>query len=243
MIRQAGCLFLSVLLLLFLTACSGNNQQHVDDHPFDFYIDMTTKDDIERLADEPFVEGVFPFTLMIFQRPGYTNSQMGQIAVLAAPSFEGLEYSPFNSTYLKDEDPTIMQDIEKNPILIDEALAKAERLKVGDVLYQESKASDEVMEFTVAGIYRHTSLFAQYEAVALINNQILRIFSEIVDEMGYTNAYVKATDLTLLKAFFDEEFIPQLQLKGMSEEEIAVIPEEDLKAYYEEYDDHMNRMK
>ena len=99
------------------------------------------------------------------------------------------------------------------------------------------------MEFTVAGIYRHTPLFAQYEAVALINEQILRIFSEIVNELGYTNAYVKASDQTALRTYFDEEFIPHLPLKGLSEEEIAAIPKEDLKAYYEEYDDHMERMK
>ena len=64
-----------------------------------------------------------------------------------------------------------------------------------------------------------------------------------MEELGYTNAYVKASDLTALRAYFDEEFIPQLQLIGLSEEEISAIPREDLKAYYEEYDAHMNRMK
>ena len=36
---------------------------------------------------------------------------------------------------------------------------------------------------------------------------------------------------TGLKTFLDEEFVPHLQLKGLSEEEIATIPEEELKAY------------
>ena len=69
------------------------------------------------------------------------------------------------------------------------------------------------------------------------------MFSDTVDELGYTNAYIKATDLTALKKYLDEDFIPHLQLKGLSEEEIASIPQEELKAYYEEYTAHMNRMK
>ena len=88
------------------------------------------------------------------------------------------------------------------------------------------------MEFTVAGIYRHSPLFAQFETVALINDQIIRIFSDLVDEMSYTNAYVKASDLTALRTYFDAEFVPHLMLKGLSEEEIADIPKETLKAYY-----------
>ena len=68
-------------------------------------------------------------------------------------------------------------------------------------------------------------------------------FSDKVDELGYTNAYVKASDLIALRAYLDEAFIPHLQLKGLSDEEIAAIPEEILKAYYEEYDAHMNRMR
>ena len=240
--RQTGYILLSVIVLLFFAGCSGNTP-HAGSHPFDFYIDLTTKEDIEGLSAEPFVEGVFPFTLMIFQRPGHDNSQSGQFAILAAPSFDTLEYSPFNRMYMKSEDPAIMQDREKNPILIDEALVKAEKLKVGDTLYQETKISDVPMEFTVAGIYRHTPLFAQYEAVALINEQIVRIFSEIVDELGYTNAYVKASDLAALRTYFDEGFIPHLPLKGLSEEEIAAVPKEDLKVDYEEYDYHMERMK
>ncbi len=240
--RQTACILLSVVILLIFAGCSGKAQKP-GERPFDFYIDLTTKEDIDGLSAEPFVEGVFPFTLMIFQRPGHDNPQSGQFAILAAPSFDTLEYSPFNRMYLKSEDQAIMQDSDKNPIIIDESLAKAEKLKVGDTLYQETKISDAPLEFTVAGIYRHTPLFAQYEAVALINEQIVRIFSEIVDELGYTNAYVKASDRAALRTYFDEEFIPHLPLKGLSEDEIAAIPKEDLKVDYEEYDYHMERMK
>lgn len=241
-VKQAGCVMLSMVLLLFLAGCSGDPLRE-DRRPFDFYIDVTTQEDIGGLAGEPFVKGVFPFTLMTFQRPGNTNPQVGQIAILVAPSFDGLVYTPFYSANRKQEDAAIMQDQGKNPILIEEALAKAERIQVGDTFYQETKASDEPLAFTVAGIYRHPPLFAQYEAVALINDQILRVFSEKVDELGYTNAYVKASDLTALREYFDEEFVPHLPLKGLSEEEIAAIPKENLKAYYEEYDAHMKRMK
>lgn len=77
----------------------------------------------------------------------------------------------------------------------------------------------------------------------MTNDQINRIFADIVDEMGYTNVYIKASDLTALIKHLDEDFIPHLQLKGLSEEDIAGIPKEELKAYYEEYEAHMKRMK
>ena len=242
-IRRTGCMILSVIFLLVFIGCSGSGHPQEAEHPFDVYIDLTTKEDIDSLSGESFVEGVFPFTLLVFQRPGYENPQAGQIAVLAAPSFAGLDYSPVSRSSMKNSDPAIMRDPEKNPILIEESLAKTERLKVGDVFRQETKASDEPLTFTVAGIYRYSPLFAEFEAVALINDQIVSVFSDKVDELGYTNAYVKASDLTALKTYLDEDFVPHLQLKGLSEEEIAAIPEEVLKAYYEEYDAHMNRMK
>ena len=242
-VKQTGCIILFAVMLVVFTGCSGSNRSKEAEHPFDFYIDLTTKEDIDGLSGESFVEGVFPFTLLVFQRPGYDNPQAGQIAVLAAPSFAGLDYSPVSRSSMKNSDPAIMRDPEKNPILIEESLAKTERLKVGDVFRQETKASDEPLTFTVAGIYRHSPLFAEFEAVALINDQIVSVFSDKVDELGYTNAYVKASDLTALKTYLDEDFVPHLQLKGLSEEEIAAIPEEVLKAYYEEYDAHMNRMK
>ena len=240
--KKTGCIILFAVILAVFAGCSGSNQSQNADHPFDFYIDLTTKEDIDGLSGESFVKGVFPYTLMIFQRPGYDNPQAGQIAVLVTPSFAGLDYSPITSSSMKISDPAIMQDLKKNPILIEESLAKTEKLKVGNIIFQETKASDEPLEFTVAGIYHHSPLFAQFEAAALVNEQISSVFSDKVDELGYTNAYVKASDLTALKTYLNEEFVPHLQLKGLSEEDIAAIPEEELHAYYEEYDAHMNRM-
>ena len=235
-------LILLSMMLLLSAGCSGNTAQKDADHPFDFYIDCTTQGDIESLSEEPFVKGVFPFTLMIFQRPGYSHPMEGQIAFLAVPSLDGIEFSPYHRGRLKKEDSAILQDPARNPILIDETMAKAEKLSVGDVFYQETKITGEPMEFTVAGIFRHAELFAQFEAIVLINEQISRIFSGIVDELGYTNAYVKASDPSALKAYFDEGFIPHLMLKGLSEDVIASIQAEDLKVSYEDYESHMNRM-
>ena len=238
--KQAVCILLTAIVTLCSAGCSGIGSEQEAVHPFDFYIDLTTKDDIDGLSRESFVEGVFPFTLMTFQRPGSAGSAAGQLALLVTPSFESLEVSPYAA--LTNSDPAVMRDPEKHPILICSELAKAERLSVGDVFCQNTNVTEEPLSFTVAGIFRREPLFAEYEAVALINDQITRIFGDIVEEMGYTNAYVKASDPEALQKHLDEDFVPHLQLKGLSEEEIAGIPKEDLKAYYEEYAAHIKRM-
>ena len=223
------------MIILLFSGCSKARRM------FDFYIDLTTEGDIRELSGKTFVEGVFPFTLMIFRLPGYDNPMTGQLALLAAPSFDNLDVSPYAE--LIKEDRAIMQDPGRHPILISSDLAKACGLSAGDTFYQETNLSEEKLSFTVAGVFRQDTLFAQYEAVALINDQIVRIFENKVDELGYTNAYVKALDQAALKAFLDEDFIPHLQFKGMTEEEIAALPKEDKKCYYEEYAAHMKRMR
>ncbi len=238
---KAVCILLSAVMLLCSAGCSKSDGLGETGHPFDIYVELTAKDDIESLSGESFVDGVFSFTLMTFQRPRSANPMAGQLALLVAPSFESLEVSPYAA--LTNTDPAVMEDPEKHPILISNDLAKAERLSVGDVFYQETKITKEPLSFTVAGIFRQGPLFAEFEAVALINDQITRIFADTVDEMGYTNAYIKASDLKALIKYLDEDFISHLQLKGLSEEEIAGIPKEELKAYYEEYEAHMKRMK
>ena len=228
-----------IIVSLLLTACNTAPKEQ----PFDFYTELTTEQDIAELRGKAFISEVFPFTLMIFQRPGYANPMMGQFAILAAPSLDDLNCSPFSRDQLKKEDPEILKDASRHPIIIDESLAKAEKLSVGDVLRQETKKSGVPMEFTVGAIYRHSPLFAQYEAVALIDDQLTSLFGERVDELGFTNAYLKAADVQALKDFLDNDFIPQLPLKGLTPQEIATIPREDLKAYYETYEYHINRMK
>lgn len=119
---------------------------------------------------------------MIFRRPGHDNPIAGDIALLAAPSFDNIEVSPY--AVLIKEAPAIMQDPEKHPIIISNDLAKAENLSVGDAFYQDTRATDEPTSFTVAGVFRQEPLFAQFEAVAVINDQITRFFSDRVEEMG-----------------------------------------------------------
>ena len=230
-----------IALMLCLSGCSLKNSPK--ETPFDYYTDCTTKQQIEELAEEPFVESIFSFTLIICQRPGYSSSMEGQIAYLLVPSFDDLDTSPFNRSCLIKKDAGILQSADMHPVIISESLAKAENLSLGDKLYQNTRISDEALEFTVAAIYRHSPLFAQFDAVALINEQITEVFDGILDEQGYTNAYIKASDKELLKIYFEEEFVPGLEIKGLSEEQIAAIPREDLKAYYEDYETHMKRMK
>ncbi len=228
-----------IIVSLLLAACNTAPKEQ----PYDFYTELTTEQDIAELRGKTFISAVFPFTLLIFQRPGYDNPMMGQIAILAAPSLDDLNCSPFSRDQLKKEDPEILKDASRHPIIIDESLARAEKLAVGDVLRQETTLSAVPLEFTVGAIYRHSSLFAQYEAVALIDDQLTSLFGERVDELGFTNAYLKAADVQALKDFLDNDFTPQLPLKGLTPEEIATIPREDLKAYYETYEYHINRMK
>lgn len=235
--KKLTIVVLTVLMLVSVTGCNG---QKTGEHPFDYYVDCTTEEDIKVLNDKPYVKGVFSFTLMTFQRPGFNNPQAGQTAYLATWSFDNIEYSPAN---IKKQDAAILSDPSKNPVLIEERLAKAENLSVGDIMYQEAKLSDKPMWFTVAGIYSHTELFAQFEVIVLINDQILRIFNDYVEELGYTNAYIKASDLDTLTEYLKNEFIPHLATNGLSEEEIKAIPREELDVYHEDYQTHMKRMK
>ncbi|MBQ4166016.1 MAG: hypothetical protein IJD85_06800 [Oscillospiraceae bacterium] len=235
-------LFCLIVVMLLVTGC-GINENKTQHKAFDYYVECTTMEDIETLSQKAFVESVFSFTLLTFQRPGYDSSMMGQIAYLAVPSFDELNTSPFNSDRLIAEDTSIMQSEDLHPILISESLAKAENLSVGDSFYQECKVSDVPLEFTVAGIYRHEPIYAQFEAVILISEQILTVFSDKVDELGYTNAYIKSTDEGQLKSYLDTEFVPHLVVKGMSKEEIVAIPREELTVYYADYVTHVTQMK
>ena len=122
----------ALILMLACAGCFAGGSSPRAVRPFDYYIDCTTKEDIEYIKEQPFTGQVFPFTLMIFRRPGYNSPMEGQIAVLAAPSFEGLEASPYHPGVMKKEDPAVMQDPSRNPILIDDTLAKAEKLSPGD---------------------------------------------------------------------------------------------------------------
>ena len=147
------------LLLLLLLLVSGCGIQIREKEPcFDYYLDAVTQNDLEDLKNKPFVEDLFSFSLLIFQRPGYDNAMAGQFAVLVTPSFDSLNVSAFHPLIKKDT--SIMQDTDCNPILIDQSLAKTEKLSIGDLFYQQTRISDEPMCFTIAGIFKQTPLFA-----------------------------------------------------------------------------------
>ena len=117
----------------------------------------------------------------------------------------------------------------QNPVLICQSLAKEEKLSIGDAFYQESNIIDKPMEFIVAGIYRHEPLFAQYEALVLINDQMKSIFYQRAEEFGYTNLYIKASDVDALRNYLETDYIP-----GLTPEDVG---------YFEDYETHMKRMK
>ena len=229
------------LFLLFSSACLSGGKAG-DTRPFDYYADATSQEQAESIAKMSCVKSVFPFTLMIFQRPGYENPMMGQIALLAAPSFETLDASPFAPDTFVSKDDALLSDPDKNPVLIDGSLARAEHLSVGDTFTQQTSLRDEPLTFTVAAVFRQTPLFAQYTAVALINDQLTDVFGEVVEEFGYTNLYIKASDLIGLTRYLETEFIPGLEVKHLTDEQIAALRGEDFTAYFEDYPTHMKRM-
>ena len=231
-----------IIFMIMLAGCGTAGTADKGESPYDYYAECLTREQVKELSEKPFIKSVFPFTLMIFQRPGHGNATEGQFAVLAAPSFENMEYSPFSRDDIIEEDPEILGSPEKEPIIIDEALAKDESLSVGDTLEQQVSVEGGPLRFTVGAIYRHTQLFAQYDAVTLSGGQIERIFGSRMEETGYTNAYIKASDADALKAYMENEFVPALDTRGMTEEEIRSVPREAFNAYYEDYETHINRM-
>lgn len=231
---------MTALLVMTMSGCGSKTAK---EHPYDYYVDCLIKQQAESLAEEPFVEGIFPFTLLILQRPDTSDAVNGQTAYLAAWSFDSLDVSSFSRIDLIEEDNLIISSPEKNPVIIDSSLAKAEGLSVGDRMYQPVQISDTPMEFTVAAIYRHQQEFAQYEAVVLINDQIVNVFGNQVEELGYTNAYIKAEDPDELKNYLETEFVPGLIVKDMTPEEISSFPREEAALYYRDYETQSSLMK
>ncbi|MDD5919299.1 MAG: hypothetical protein PUD73_09465 [bacterium] len=162
---------------------------------------------------------------------------------MATESFDHIDTSSFERQMCIAEDPAILQSPDRNPILIDEALSKDEGLSVGDTLVLPNCLTKEPVVFTVGAIYRRTSLFAQYDAVILCNEQINPIFYAVEENMCFTAAYVKASDLQGLTDYLENEFVPGLLVKNseLTQEEIDAIPREEIAAYYENYAYHQHR--
>ena len=99
------------------------------------------------------------------------------------------------------------------------------------------------MEFTVAAVYRRQPEYAQYEAVILTNDQIADLFADRMEEMGYTNVYIKAADLNRLKDYFESVFVPGLIVKDMAPEEVSSFLREDAALYYRDYETNDSLMK
>lgn len=170
--RQVHCIWAALAIVLLLTACSSAGAKQDTSRPYDYYIDCTTREQLEALAGEDFVEDVFAFSLMQFVLPDNGTGRERRPMLLATESFDSIDASSFERQMLLKEDPAILQSPDRNPILIDESLSKAEGLSVGDTLVLPNRLTDEPVVFTVGAIYRRISLFAQYDAVILCNEQI-----------------------------------------------------------------------
>lgn len=228
-----------VASVLAMAGCNTKAQTSSGTAAYDYYVDCTTKEQIVTLENESFVESIFPFSLLVFERPGTSR----QIAYLATESFERVDTSSFDREAIIEEDTSILSNHECNPIIISSSLAKDEKLSIGDIMEQPCKLTEQSLQFTVGAIYKHESLFAQYDAVILLNENNNAVLLPVVNEAGYTNAYIKASDLGKLRHYFEEEFIPALLCLGYSADEVAELTREDIAPYYEDYQTHINRMK
>lgn len=228
-------------VIITLTGCSSKAQSDLENAQFDYYVECTTKEQLLELENESFVDSIFPFSLLAFERPG-TASQPKQIAYFATESFDRIDTSSFDRSTIVKEDASILSNYECNPIIISSSLAKDEHLSIGDTMEQPCKLTEQPLKFTVGAIYDHDSLFAQYEAVILLNEENNAVLLPVIEEAGYTNAYIEASNLSELSQYFEEEFIPGLICIGVSEEEIAELTREDIEPYYENYESHVKRM-
>lgn len=195
------------------------------------------------MSDEDFVDDIFAFSLMQFVLPNNGTGRERRLMLLTTESFDSIDTSSFERQMCLEEDPAILQSPDRNPILIDDALSKAEGASVGDTLALPNRLTDEPIVFTVGAIYRRTSLFAQYDAVILCNEQINPIFYAVEEDMCFTAAYVKASDLQGLTDYLQNEFVPGLLVKNseLTQAEIDAIPREELTNYYEDYATHQHR--
>lgn len=160
---------LAAILMATLTACGSAGTAQEATQPYDYYIDCTTREQLVALADEDFVEDIFRFSLLQFSLPDNGTGRERRLMLLATESFDHLDTSSFARQMYIAEDPAILQSPDRNPILIDEALAKAEGLSIGDTFVLPNCLTEEPVVFTVGAIYRRASLFAQYDAVILCN--------------------------------------------------------------------------
>ena len=62
---------LAIISIFFgMTGCSSKYLNESENSQFDYYVECTTKEQLVELENEPFVDIVFLFSLLIFERPG-----------------------------------------------------------------------------------------------------------------------------------------------------------------------------
>lgn len=234
---------LTIISIFFgMTGCNSSFLNESENSQFDYYVECTTKEQLVALENEPFVDSIFTFSLLIFERPGKTSAP-SQIAYYATESFEKIDASSFDRAAIVKEDTSILSNSECNPIIISSSLANDEHLSIGDTIEQPCKLTEQPLTFTVGAIYKHEPLFAQYEAIILLNEDNNAVLLPVVDEAGYTNAYIKASDLEKLKHYFEEEFVPGMLCQNYTPDEVAALTREGIAPYYEDYQAHIKRMK
>ena len=235
-------IFAIVSILFVITGCASSLLAESRNPQFDYYVECTTKEQITTLEKASFVDSIFAFSLFIFERPGTTLAPR-QIAYYATESFDKIGTSSFERAAIVKEDSSILSNHECNPIIISSSLADDEHLSIGDTFEQPCKLTEQPLTFTVGAIYRHESLFAQYEAIILLNEDNNAVFLPVVNEAGYTNAYIKASDPDKLKHYLEEEFVLGMLFENYIPDEAATLAREDISPYYEDYHTHINRMK
>lgn len=83
---------------------------------------------------------------------------------------------------------------------------------------------------------------AQYDAVILRNAQVSPVFYAVEEDMCFTAADVKASDLQGLTDYLENEFVPGLLVKNseLTQADIDAIPRDTLTTYYEDYAAHQS---
>ncbi|MGM9662064.1 MAG: hypothetical protein ACI3WR_03120 [Oscillospiraceae bacterium] len=234
--------FAIVSIFFGMTGCNSASSDESGNPQFDYYVECTTKEQLVTLEKEPFVDSIFPFSLLIFERPGMASVPR-QIAYYATESFDKIDTSSFERAAIIKEDPSILSNNACNPIIISSSLANDEHLSIGDTIEQPCKLTEQPLTFTIGAIYEHEPLFAQYEAIILLNEDNNTALLPVVSEAGYTNAYIRASDPDRLELYFEKEFVPGMLFQDYTPDEAAELSREDIAPYYEDYQTHINRMK
>lgn len=227
---------------LYMSLYKDNYTSFYSKSVYDYFIQETDQQQIEEMSQMNCVEGIFPFSLMIFQLDKSVNSADNDgvdIAFLTAGSFEGLEYSTFSPDNLISEDKDILENEEKNPIIIDYSLSKSEGISVGDdfTLYSERAFGGMTKKFTVGAVYKNHCEFANYDVVILVNDRINSDMLQLDPNAGYSLAYVKASDISAFDDYLENEFYPHLSFGSRAEFDTLSA---DLRSgYYESSDERL----